>query len=100
MMPRRTGWISRYRLRLLMAALTVLVSAVSGSTRVAAQRSSPPLIDPAGAAFEDLEQLDFRSGTSNRLTSRWTGPLFADTCGMLAEPVYYGEVFSNTRGGI
>jgi carbohydrate-selective porin OprB len=100
MMPRRTGWLSRFRRRLLIAALTVLVSAVSGSTRVAAQRSSLPLFDPAGIAFEEFEQLDSRSGTNTNPTSRWTSPLFADNCGMLAEPVYFGEVFSNTRGGI
>jgi porin len=89
----------RFRHRLVIAVLTFLVSAASSSTRLAAQRSNLLLFDPSAIAFDDIDQLDSFSGANNSPTSRWVGHLLEDS-GILAEPVYYGEVFTNTRGGI
>ena len=68
----------------------------SGAT--ALPHTNPTRSNPS-AVGHDLEE-SVRAGDVEEEAERLLGPLVDPECGIRVEPVYWGEVFSNVRGGI
>jgi porin len=113
------GVLCSFRRRLPTSVLTVIVISASIVTQLAAQRTNSP-IEPSNRVGWDSVPISWGQGP-NLLTSDYSrdpkaGDTFSDTelgpesrlvgplpgCeyGISIEPVYYGEVFTNSRGGI
>ncbi len=60
--------------------------------------TNPERSNPAGIGHQMEESM--RAGQLEEGKERLFGPLAEPGCGVHMEPVYWGEVFSNTRGGI
>lgn len=103
-MPSRIRLASRLSLLLFMGVLFSFPTQSKGQEpaardtkppHTASERSTPSSIS------HDLEEA-IRAGQleEEKESERLFGPLVEPGCGIYVEPVYWGEVFSNTRGGI
>lgn len=68
--------------------------------RQASAQDNRPASTQVSCSVADLGSLDDDYGIEASSIKRLLGPRFSEQCGIKAAPTYYGEVFSNTRGGI
>jgi porin len=69
-------------------------------TQLAAQRTGLPGEADAASNLRGTEEPDTFSVAHRKPLSRLLGPIVGHGGSISVEPVYYGEVFTNTRGGI
>ena len=77
-----------------------MVVVVSITAQLAAQRMNAPTAVAAATSFCDTQVPDTFSDTEHKPVSHWIDPQRGCECGISIEPVYYGEVFTNARGGL
>ena len=75
--------------------IVVIGSVLSVAASMHAQEAEGVLEAWPPANHELLE-----ASVENSVDARLIGPLLCPDCGVCLKPVYYGEVFTNTRGGI
>jgi porin len=87
--------------------MCALIAATTGMLSIAARltaQTGPELSIGAGSSATCLvtasAEESSAGGTAGLIDGRLFGHPFSRDCGISLEPVYYGEVFSNTRGGI
>lgn len=84
----------------LAAVLMALVSIVTSPSRLTAQCANPSLTDYVTCTAHCVDVPDVHCDTNCGALARMSGVVRSGDGGLLIEPVYYGEVFSNTRGGM
>ena len=89
------------RRRMLWAVVTAMLFAcASVTTHLAAQVTSWPTDELSAANGRGPDLLDMGVNTVDETGSRWNGALREQVHGISVAPAYYGELFTNTRGGI
>jgi porin len=79
--------------------LTAMVICVCVTPQLAAQSTDSPLEVHSTTMFDGKQLPGFLCDTERRPLQRLIGPLLGGDCGISINPMYYGEVFSNARGG-
>lgn len=95
-----TAVVIRYRYYQLTAALSSIAIVVSIAAQLSAQQMPLPTERAEATSYFDMELSDTFGDTEYQPASDWTEPLRSCDRGISIEPVYYGEVFTNARGGL
>jgi porin len=96
----RVGARCSCRGEVLAAVLVAIFICVSMTKRAAAQPARLSVEDPSVANARSPQVLERVSATDHHTVARLIGTRRDQACGIRTEPVYYGEVFTNARGGI
>lgn len=82
------------------SCLRAILVCFSVTTQLAAQGMSLPVEDPLVSSGRDGNVLGPSSYVEDKTTSGWLRNSSGRSCGVQIAPTYYGDVFTNTRGGI
>ena len=83
------------------SALVIALGILSPQRQASAQDNSPVSMRvPCSVAPWETITFDIKREVEKSSNNRLLGPFFPNQCGIRVAPVYYGEVFSNTKGGI
>jgi porin len=94
------GLVGSDRCRLLTVILVSHFIGISLVSRLPAQRINMPIEDLSSTNLSSTEVPSVASDSRREPVSRLVDIFRDHQRGIFIEPVYYGEVFSNTRGGI
>jgi porin len=86
--------------RISIAVPTAIIIAVSIAIPLVAQQPYLSLEGPAAAVFGDSEAPDLVTAADRTTVAHWIGQLREPGSSISVAPEYYGECFTNTRGGI
>ena len=102
----RTYWgdgvevLAASRLRMLIAVLSAIFIHVAVTKPVVAQATNLAMDRLAADYVSGTTVHEMGSHTDGEAAAQWIAALRDRDCGIHIEPVYYGEVFTNARGGI
>ncbi len=96
--PPRALWMFGHRL--LNAVLTVSLLSGSTTAQLATPRTNLPVDPPMATRFGDAGAANIFADNDGQPVSRWLGSFLRHNAGISVAPEYYGELFTNARGGL